>query len=422
MAAKLGYEAIKYLVKKNMMKRGAGITTIPGKSQKLAVGANTDALHKLMKAKGIDTAKVSVKDVEKFVNIQNAINKKLKTKVISQGHPEFQGITEKLLGKKAKVHPFQGMAPTIQQDVDGIIKNLKSMEPMDAMKEANLIIGRKGKYKNLSIDESQRILKETDDHIFERDIKPDPEDFESGGRVAFKHGTHPLGWNDLIDYMIEQGFITEEEARPLPGEHSTGKPEPTLHASGGRIGFAEGKTYKDWLNYRLKEIAKRRLPTPFKEWKKGDIKMASGGIAGQLHLHRPGYSGGALVKLLNLLKGKKKNVWRGSESRDAYKNILRGDWYPEEFSGRFFTPDKDLAKWYAMRQGTLTGKVKKLKLTEKEIKEAQEFAEKNLDMKYADDLLVSEELAKKATVDLPATALAKIEAVIRKAKRTKKAK
>ena len=75
-----------------------------------------------------------------------------------------------------------------------------------------------------------------------------------------------------------------------------------------------------------------------------------------------------------------------------------------------------------MRQGTLTGKVKKLKLTEEEIKAAQEFAEKNLDMKYGDDLLVSEELAKKAKVDLPATALAKIEAVIRKAKRTKKAK
>ena len=83
------------------------------------------------------------------------------------------------------MHPFQGMAPTIQQDVDGIIKNLKSMEPMDAMKEANLIIGRKGKYKNLSIDESQRILKETDDHIFQRqvdDLSPD-EDFASGGLV-----------------------------------------------------------------------------------------------------------------------------------------------------------------------------------------------------------------------------------------------
>ena len=153
MAAKLGYEAIKYLVKKNMMKRGTGITTIPGKSQKLAVQANTEALHKLMQAKGIDTAKVSVADVEKFVNIQNAINRKVKSKVISQGDPEFQGITEKLLGKKAKVHPFQGMTPRVQQDVDGIIKNLKTMEPVDAMKEANLIIGRKGKYKNLSGDE-----------------------------------------------------------------------------------------------------------------------------------------------------------------------------------------------------------------------------------------------------------------------------
>ena len=143
-------------------------------------------------------------------------------------------------------------------------------------------------------------------------------------------------------------------------------------------------------------------------------KHAEGGIAGELHLNRPGYSSGLLVKLAKLLKGKKKNVWRGFET--DYKNILRGDMYPGEFSGRFFTPDKDLAKWYAMRQGTLTGKVKKLKLTEKEIKAAQEFAKKNLRIQYADDLVVSDELAKKARVDLPATVLAKIEAAMRKAK------
>ena len=78
----------------------------------------------------------------------------------------------------------------VANDVDGIINNLKSMEPMDAMKEANLIVGRKGQYKNLSIDESQKILKDTNDHIFSRDIqydefgdpiKPDPDDFASGG-------------------------------------------------------------------------------------------------------------------------------------------------------------------------------------------------------------------------------------------------
>ena len=72
-------------------------------------------------------------------------------------------------------------------------------------------------------------------------------------------------------------------------------PMPEDKASGGRIGFAEGKTYKDWLNYRIKEIAAQRLPTPFKEWKKGEIKMASGGIAGELHLNRQGYESGREV-------------------------------------------------------------------------------------------------------------------------------
>ena len=103
MAAKFGYEAIKYLVTKNMMKRGTGITTIPGKAQKLAVQANTEALHKLMQAKGIDTAKVSVKDVEKFVNIQNAINKKLKTQRTKEFIHQPQGSTS----------PFQGFTPKI---------------------------------------------------------------------------------------------------------------------------------------------------------------------------------------------------------------------------------------------------------------------------------------------------------------------
>ena len=51
-------------------------------------------------------------------------------------------------------------------------------------------------------------------------------------------------------------------------------------AQGGRIGFSEGsgKTYDDWLNYRLKQIAKGLLPVPFERWKKGDIKMNQGGM------------------------------------------------------------------------------------------------------------------------------------------------
>jgi len=64
-------------------------------------------------------------------------------------------------------------------------------------------------------------------------------------------------------------------------------------AQGGRIGYAEGKSYEAWLNYRIKEIAKGRLPIPFKEWQKGDIKMASGGLA--YMLGEPTYSIGGSV-------------------------------------------------------------------------------------------------------------------------------
>jgi len=95
---------------------------------------------------------------------------------------------------------------------------IKSKKPIDAMKEANLVIGRKGKYKNLTIDESQNILKKTDDHIFERDIKydefgdvikPDPEDLAHGGRTGTglnylmgeddQNMRVPLGKGKLVD-------------------------------------------------------------------------------------------------------------------------------------------------------------------------------------------------------------------------------
>ena len=36
-----------------------------------------------------------------------------------------------------------------------------------AMKEANSVLARKGKYKNLTEEQSQKILKDTEDHIFD---------------------------------------------------------------------------------------------------------------------------------------------------------------------------------------------------------------------------------------------------------------
>jgi hypothetical protein len=54
-----------------------------------------------------------------------------------------------------------------------IINAIKKLKPMDAMKEMNEVVAKRGKYKNLNDDEVKQIFDETNDHIFERDIPAD---------------------------------------------------------------------------------------------------------------------------------------------------------------------------------------------------------------------------------------------------------
>jgi hypothetical protein len=82
---------------------------------------------------------------------------------------------------------------------------------MDAMKEANLVIGRKGYYKNLTPEQSKKILQDTEDHIFERDIPEDPEDFASGGRAGFFMGSRPA---------VQKGLSTLKEMLKYFGKKS----------------------------------------------------------------------------------------------------------------------------------------------------------------------------------------------------------
>ena len=83
----------------------------------------------------------------------------------------------------------------IESGVAATVEKMLAMEPIDAMKEANLVIGRKGPYKNLTQQDAKKILQDTEDHIFERNIKPketdmdfDDNDFAEGGRIGFKKG------------------------------------------------------------------------------------------------------------------------------------------------------------------------------------------------------------------------------------------
>jgi len=54
-----------------------------------------------------------------------------------------------------------------------LIKEIKKLNPIEAMKEVNEVVAKRGKYKNLSDTEVKTIFDETNDHIFERDVPAD---------------------------------------------------------------------------------------------------------------------------------------------------------------------------------------------------------------------------------------------------------
>jgi hypothetical protein len=89
------------------------------------------------------------------------------------------------------------------------------------MKEANLVIGRKGQYKNLSQEDAKKILQDTEDHIFERNVDIDPEDmFADGGRIGFFKGAVAGGGN------ISPGTDTKGNVRDDNPFTGGGKDEP----------------------------------------------------------------------------------------------------------------------------------------------------------------------------------------------------
>ena len=142
--------------------------------------------------------------------VENALNQIDKPKVIPADSPEGRGITEKLFGKKGEVVDMEGKkippgsrimgGKAVEEEktnprfLEYAIKRIKSMEPINAMKEANLVIGRKGDYKNLTKEDAKKILNETEDHIFERNVERSefdpPDEFAKGGiaRLGFKAG------------------------------------------------------------------------------------------------------------------------------------------------------------------------------------------------------------------------------------------
>ena len=242
----MGPTALKFfhsLARKNLTKnQGSGIITIPNRMRS---ESEASAMVQTIVDSGLPLEKFdqfikSEDDILKYLNIIKNANK---PKVIPADSLEGRGIMEALLGKRGEVvdmagkkldtsqgimggksvkelmdsgqvtkgprgmkkskkikdrEMFQDANKRLKTDVNKIIADIKAMDPMDSMKEANSVIGRKGKYKNLTPEESKKILKDTEDHIFERDIPE--EDFADGGvagllgeRKAFQGGGADMG-------------------------------------------------------------------------------------------------------------------------------------------------------------------------------------------------------------------------------------
>jgi hypothetical protein len=200
--------------------QASGIMSIGDSVRDLAEKRLTSYLMSAQK-QGVDIDKLGEQELKYILEM----NKQKSPKVIAADSPEGKGITESLFGKKGEVFNLQGekldpnlpisggtqqgkkinrefftrdaegkddirkgiskelqrVQKRIDSGVAAAVERILGMKPIDAMKEANSVIGRKGIYKNLSEKDVKKILQDTEDHIFERNIDIDPEDFAEGG-------------------------------------------------------------------------------------------------------------------------------------------------------------------------------------------------------------------------------------------------
>ena len=139
--------------------------------------------------------------------------------IISEGDEGFDEISKRLgitarPGDNLKLEdnviegPWKGSSKTTAPGTYTItdhIEYIKTLEPIEAMKEANKVLKGEGRYKGLSKADQETIVNDetVTDHIFERD--PDPEDFAQGGRVGYSMGSG----GELEDLLKRLGMVVD---------------------------------------------------------------------------------------------------------------------------------------------------------------------------------------------------------------------
>jgi hypothetical protein len=218
MAARKGIQILFNLLFKDAIKKSgqaSGIMSIGDNVRKLAEKRLQSYLLSAQK-QGIDIDAMNEDQIKYMLEM----NKPKAPRVISQGDPEFKGITEALLGKQGKVIEGKFGKPFKEEigSVDNVINNITRMEPVAAMKEVNKVLRREGKYKNLSKQDSEKVFNNTDDWINQRDPA------------------------DLYDYKNKRPFREDPNFDPDDPDF-----DPENMADGGRIGLKDGMNRRTFL-------------------------------------------------------------------------------------------------------------------------------------------------------------------------------
>jgi len=245
-----GSQILYNLILKNVAKesgQASGILSIGKDVRKLADKKFQNYVISAQK-QGVDLDKLSEQEIKYMLEL----NKPKAPQVLSN-EEAFEFLNRFLnQGKKGEVVKFPEKAvtdwtkarPTIT--VESVITDIKKLEPIESMKEANRVLRGEGKYKNLSKADREKIVgdESVTDHIFERNIEPDPEDLAGGGlagmlgeptymdedhRVPYDSGKlvagetyippknfYGVGLGPLLDEFMSEGRPRDEE-----GFHTT---------------------------------------------------------------------------------------------------------------------------------------------------------------------------------------------------------
>jgi len=182
-----GIKTLFNLLLKDAVKKSAphsGIMSIGSDVRKM-VDRQVNKWVESAKRQGQDIDKMSEQEIKYIIEL----NKPKPPKVYS--NEEAYEILNRFANQNKRGEVIKGNfgKPFAEEvvTVERVITDIKKLDPIESMKEANKVLRGEGRYKSLSKADREKIVNDESvtDHIFERNIEP--EDLAQGGRTGLSY-------------------------------------------------------------------------------------------------------------------------------------------------------------------------------------------------------------------------------------------